>query len=38
MAVHEVAAPEANHRRNHDPSRALEDDLQGRLDHGIEEA
>jgi hypothetical protein len=36
IAVHEVAAPEGDHRRNHDPPRALEDDLQGRLDHGIE--
>ncbi len=36
IAVHEVTAPEGDDRRNHDPPRALEDDLQSRLDHGIE--
>ena len=36
IAVHEVAAPEGDDRRDDDPPRALEDDLQGRLDHGIE--
>lgn len=36
ITVHAVAAPEGDHRRNHDPPRALKDDLQGRLDSGIE--
>ena len=36
IAVHEVAAPEGDDRRDDDPPRAPEDDLQGRLDHGIE--
>jgi hypothetical protein len=36
IAVHEVAAPEGDDRRNDNPPRASEDDLQRRLDHGIE--
>jgi hypothetical protein len=36
IAVHEVAAPEGDDRRDDDPPCAPEDDLQGRLDHGIE--
>ena len=36
IAVHEVAAPVGDHRRDDDPPRAPEDDFQGRLDHGIE--
>ena len=36
IAVHEVAAPEGDHRGNDNPPRAPEDDLQRRLDHGIE--
>ena len=36
IAVHEVAAPEGDDRRDDNPPRAPEDDLQGRLDHGIE--
>ncbi len=36
IAVHEVAAPVGDDRRDDDPPRAPEDDLQGRLDDGIE--
>lgn len=36
IAVHEVAAPVGDHRGQDDPPCAPEDDLQGRLDDGIE--
>lgn len=36
IAVHEVTAPESDDRRDDDPPRAPEDDLQGRLDHSVE--
>ena len=36
IAVHEVPAPVGDHRRDDDSPRASEDNLQGRLDHGVE--